>query len=92
MSLSKRKDPTVCLLVRGVEAGRQLREQAKRAGRSSSLQGWSKSGGYPVESKMCLASADLDVDGPVSQIRRIIAKAAQPGEPTNRSSHSVRLV
>lgn len=87
MSLSKRKDPTVSLLVRGVGAGRQLRERAKRAGRSSNLRGWLKSGGYALENKTCSASADLDVDGPILQIRRVVAKAAQPGKPPSRLSH-----
>lgn len=88
MSRSKRKDPTVCLRVRGVGVERQWREQAKRAGRSSNLQGWSKSGGCSVKGKISPASADQDVGRLVFQIRGIVAKAAQPGEPPSRLSRS----
>lgn len=88
MSLSKRKDPIAFLLVREVGMGRRLRGQARRAGLFSSLRGWLKSGGYSVEIKGCLLGVDLDGMGLVLQIRRIVAKAAQPGEPPSRLSRS----
>lgn len=86
MSLSKRKDPIAFLLVREVGMGRRLRGQARRAGLFSSLRGWLKSGGYSVEIKGCLLGVDLDGMGLVLQIRRIVAKAAQPGERWSLSS------